>query len=370
MQGDELTNSAERPGDFRFDARRLVRAIRAVIAAAGSADAEAEHVAAALVESNLQGHDSHGIGMVPRYVAAVLAGGLVANRQPRVTVDLGALIVVDGERGYGQVIGDAAMRLAIPRAREQGSSVLALGNTHHLGRIGQFAELAVAEGLVSIHFVNVLSRPMVAAWGGTDARFGTNPCCIGIPLPGEPPMILDFATSKVAQGKMRVAHNRGEPVQLGLLLDHEGQPTTDPGFAVVEPRGALLPFGDHQGYGIAIACELLGGALTGGGTECGATRTDSSVVNGMLTILIDPQHLGTADAFARDSGAFLAWLRQSRTEDGVDRVRIPGEPERESRARRVAEGVPVDAATWSEIGAAAARVGVARAALDALARES
>ena len=99
-------------------------------------------------------------------------------------------------------------------------------------------------------------------------------------------------------------------------------------------------------------------------------RSDSSVVNGMLTILIDPRHLGTTDVFARDSGAFLAWLRQSRTGDGVDRVRIPGEPERESRARRGAEGVPVDAATWSEIGAAAARVGVARAALDALARES
>jgi len=357
-------------GDRRFDAGDLVRAIGAIIAAGGSTDAEAEHVAASLVESNLQGHDSHGIGMVPRYVAAILAGGLVANRQPRITVDLGALIAVDGQRGYGQVIGDAAMRLAISRARALGSCVLALSNAHHLGRIGQFAQLAVAEGLVSLHFVNVLSQPKVAAFGGTDARFGTNPCCIGIPLPAAPPLILDFATSVVAQGKMRVAHNKGETVTPGLLLDDAGQPTTDPRYAVVAPFGAILPFGGYKGYGLALACELLGGALTGGGTELGPAPSGEAVINGMFTVLVDPGRLGTADAFARDSAAFLEWLRASPLAADVDRVRIPGEPERESRARRMVEGVPVDTATWREIVAAAARVGVAPETVEALARDS
>ena len=358
------------PENLRFDAPHLVRAIKAIIAAGGSADAEAQHVAASLVESNLQGHDSHGIGMVPRYVAAILDGGLVANQQPRITLDLGTLITVDGQRGYGQVIGDAAMGIAISRAREGGSCVMALANSHHLGRIGQFAQLAVAEGLVSIHFVNVLSRPMVGAWGGSDARFGTNPCCIGIPQTGEPAMILDFATSMIAQGKLRVAHNQGAPVKPGVLLDDQGDPTTDPRFAVVEPLGAILPFGEHKGYGLAIACELLGGALTGGGTEHGAKLPDSRVLNGMLSILIDPRRLGTAEAFARDSGAFLSWLRKSRPGPGVDRVRIPGEPERESRARRLAEGVPVDATTWREISGAAARLGIKKDAIDALARDT
>jgi uncharacterized oxidoreductase len=365
-----MNGSRTPPGDRRFDAGRLARAIGAIIAAGGSTDAEARHVAASLVESNLQGHDSHGIGMVPRYVAAVLAGGLVANRQPRITADLGALLAVDGQRGYGQVIGDAAMRLAIARARELGSCVLALANTHHLGRIGQFAQLAVAEGLVSLHFVNVLSQPKVAAWGGTDARFGTNPCCIGIPLPGEPPLILDFATSVVAQGKLRVAHNKGEPVTPGLVLDDDGRPTTDPRYAVVAPFGAILPFGGHKGYGLALACELLGGALTGGATEQGVAPSGRAVVNGMFAVVVDPARLGTGNAFARDSAAFLAWLRDSRLAAGVDRVRIPGEPERESRARRMAEGVPVDDATWREIVAAAARVGVPADAVEALAGDA
>ena len=360
-------NSPGAQADDRcFAAAGLVRAISAIIAAGGSADAEARHVAASLVESNLQGHDSHGIGMVPRYIAAVQAGGLVANRQPRITADLGALVAVDGQRGYGQVIGDAAMRLAIPRARALGSCVLALSNAHHLGRIGQFAQLAVAEGLVSLHFVNVLSQPKVAAFGGTDARFGTNPCCIGIPLPDEPPLILDFATSVVAQGKLRVAHNKGQAVSPGLLLDDAGQPTTDPRYAVVAPWGAILPFGGHKGYGLALACELLGGALTGGGTELGPPPAGHAVVNGMFTVLVDPVRLGTSGAFARDSSAFLAWLRASPLADGVDRVRIPGEPERESRARRLAEGIPVDAATWRDIVAAGSRVGVAADTVEAL----
>jgi len=361
-------NSTRSPAvDRRFDAGGLIRAIGAIIAASGSADAEAQHVAASLVESNLQGHDSHGIGMVPRYVAAVQAGGLIANRQPRVTLDLGALIALDGQRGYGQVIGDAAMRLAIARARSQGSCVLALANTHHLGRIGQFAQLAVAEGLVSLHFVNVLSPPKVAAWGGIDARFGTNPCCFGIPLAGEPPLILDFATSVVAQGKLRVAHNKGEAVAPGLLLDDAGAPTTDPRFAVIDPFGAILPFGGHKGYGLALACELLGGALTGGGTELGTAPSGHAVLNGMFTVVVDPGRLGTADAFARDSAAFLAWLRESPVAAGVDRVRIPGEPEREARAQRLAHGVPVDATTWRDIVAAASRVGVAPDTVEALA---
>ena len=365
-----MNSSRAQSGVRHFDVGRMVRAISAIIAAGGSTDAEAGHVAASLVESNLQGHDSHGIGMVPRYVAALLAGGLVANRQPRVTLELGTLITVDGQRGYGQVIGDAAMQLAITRARELGSCVLALANTHHLGRIGQFAQLAVAEGLVSLHFVNVRSPPKVAAWGGIDARFGTNPCCVGIPLPGEPPLILDFATSVVAQGKMRVAHNKGESVTPGLLLDDAGQPTTDPRYAVVPPFGAILPFGGHKGYGLALACELLGGALTGGGTELGAAPSGSAVVNGMFTVLVDPGRLGTAGAFARDSAAFLEWLRQSPLAADVDRVRIPGEPERESRARRLAEGIPVDAATWREIVVAASRVGVPPDTVEALVRDS
>ncbi|WP_287066956.1 malate/lactate/ureidoglycolate dehydrogenase, partial [Ramlibacter sp.] len=248
------------------------------------------------------------------------------------------------------------------RAQASGSCILALSNAHHLGRIGHFAELAVARGLVSLHFVNVLSRAVVAPWGGTDGRFGTNPCCIGVPLAGQPPFVLDFATSRVAQGKMRVAHNEGRAVEPGLLIDEHGRPTTDPGVVVVPQSngllGALLPFGEHKGYGLAVACELLGGALTGGGTWHRPNGNQRAVVNGMLAILIDPQRLGTATAFEQEALAFVDWLRQSPPAPGEDAVRIAGEPEREARAQRERDGLPVDDTTWSEIVAAGRKVGV------------
>ena len=354
--------------DHIFQAAALERAIGAVIAAAGSHHAEASHVARSLVESNLRGHDSHGIGMTPRYVDATLDGGLLPNAQARVTLDTGSLLALDGARGYGQVIGDQAMEQATVRCRTHGSCVMALANTHHLGRIGQFGEVAASRGLVSLHFVNVLSAPRVAPWGGADARYGTNPCCVAIPIPGELPLILDFATSAVAQGKLRVAYNKGEQVAPGLLIDDRGAPTTDPRYAVVPPHGAMMPFGEHKGYGLAVVCELLGGALTGSGTEDGAHRAHSGVINGMLTIVIDPARLGTSEALARYTERFLGWLRGSPVAEGFDRVRIAGEPEREMRARRSVDGIPVDVTTWNAIGQAAEKVGLARDRVDALAR--
>src|SRR6267143_816198 len=181
-----------------FQAGPLTRAIEAIVAAGGSEPREAKLVADNLVTANLTGHDSHGVGMIPRYIDALLEGGLEANRHPLATLDAGALLALDGRKGYGQAIGLDAMRMAIERAKQHGSCVMALGNTHHL-------------------------------------------CCIGVPLPGEPPFILDYATSAVAQGKLRVAHNKREKVPPGRLIDNQGNPTDDPRYAVVPPFGAMLP---------------------------------------------------------------------------------------------------------------------------------
>ncbi|AEG91982.1 malate/lactate/ureidoglycolate dehydrogenase [Ramlibacter tataouinensis] len=344
-----------------FFAPELRARAAAVLQAAGSDPDEARQVAANLVLANLSGHDSHGVGMLPRYVDAVLEGGLQPNASAEVTLDAGALLALDGRRGYGQVVGEQAMRLAMDRALAQGSCVMALANAHHLGRIGHFAEMAVAQGLVSLHFVNVLSRPVVAPWAGGDGRFGTNPFCAGIPLAGREPFILDFATSRVAQGKMRVAHNEGRPAEPGYLIDRQGQPTTDPGVVVVPDAagrlGALLPFGEHKGSGLAIACELLGGALTGGGTWHREPDARRAVVNGMLSIVINPRKLGTQDSFAREATAFVDWLRRSPAAPGTDGVRLAGEPEREARARREREGIAIDNQTWAEIVAASVKVG-------------
>jgi len=351
-----------------FQAEALRRAIEAIVAAGGSEPAEARLVADNLVTANLLGHDSHGVGMIPRYIDAVLEGGLAPNQHPKATLDTGVLLALDGCKGYGQSIGRDAMQMAIERAQRHGSCIMTLGNSHHLGRIGHWAEMAVAQGLISIHFVNVISHARVAPYGGRDARFGTNPCCIGVPLPGEPPFLLDYATSAVAQGKLRVAHNKGVKVPLGRLIDPEGNATQDPRYAVLPPFGAMLAFGEHKGYGMAIACELLGGALTGGGTWHYDESSKQRVLNGMLTIVLDPRKLGTAAAFEREARLFLDWLRKSRAAPGFDRVRIAGEPEREMRERRSRDGVPVDEATWEEILGAADKLKLARARVQALAR--
>ena len=208
-----------------FRKENLVRAIEAIVAKGGSDAREARMVAENLVTANLMGHDSHGIGMIPRYIDAVLEGGLAPNQHPKANIDTGALLALDGCKGYGQTIGRESMQMAIERTKRHGSCIMTLANSHHLGRIGHWAEMAVAEGFVSIHFVNVISHARVAPYAGRDARFGTNPCTIGVPLPGEPPFVLDFATSAVAQGKLRVAHNKGAKVPFGRLIDPEGNPT-------------------------------------------------------------------------------------------------------------------------------------------------
>ncbi|HWI10024.1 MAG TPA: malate/lactate/ureidoglycolate dehydrogenase [Burkholderiaceae bacterium] len=333
----------------------------------GSAAREAELVADNLIQANLTGHDSHGIGMLPRYANAFLEGGLKPNVHALTALDTGALLALDGQAGFGQVIGHETMTLGIARAQAHGSCIVALANAHHLGRIGAWAEMAVDQGLVSVHFVNVISRPIVAPWGGRDARFGTNPFAVGIPVPGRAPVILDLATSVVAQGKTRVAHNKGEQLAPGQLLDDRGEPTTDPRFGVVEPYGALRTFGEHKGFGLALVCELLGGALAGGLAAQGAADGRQRVLNGMLTILFDPQRLGDAAVWAGEMRAFLDWVVASPPQADTERVRVAGEPERETRAQRLAHGIPVDATTWAELLAAAAKLGRDPARVHALA---
>ena len=343
----------------------LASRVTQLFVAAGTQAPVAQQVADNLVMANLSGHDSHGVGMAPRYVDAILEGNLDPQARPTIRTDNGMLLGLDGQAGFGQVVGEDAMLLAFERVQQHGACIMALARSHHLGRIGHFAEMAVAKGWVSLHFVSVFARPVVAPFGGTDGRFGTNPCCIGIPLgygeTAQEPFILDFATSRVAQGKMRVAHNEGRSVTPGTLIDEHGLPTTDPGVVVVPQSngrmGALLPFGDYKGFGMAVACELLGGALTGGGTWHHEPDGRRAVLNSMLTIVIDPKGLGASGSFASEALAFVDWLRQSPDAPGSSGVHLAGEPEREARAARGRDGIRVDDGTWSELTASATRLG-------------
>ncbi|WP_426959553.1 malate/lactate/ureidoglycolate dehydrogenase [Muricoccus radiodurans] len=333
---------------------------RAIFRAAGSDEAEAAIVADDLVEANLQGHDSHGVVLLPIYVRRQIAGELRVNQHARFVRDDAPFAVVDGNLGFGQVIAREAMDWAIATARSGGIAVTALRNTHHIGRVGAYGEQVCAAGLVSLHFVNVISgQPVVASFGGRGGRFGTNPICIAVPGgPGQAPVILDFATSAIAAGKVRVALNAGRQVPAGALIDAEGQPTTEPGDFFNAPRGALLPFGGHKGSGLALMCEILGGALTGAGTNQPATPKDGPTTNGMLSFVIDPARLCSTEAFQAELEAIIAHTRDSAPAVPGEAVLVAGEPERRRRRDRLAGGIPLDDRSWEEIREAARSVAI------------
>ncbi len=331
-----------------------------VCTALGSEGGEARLVADQLVGANLAGHDSHGIGMMPYYVASVGAGRLFVNRHASVASDAGPLLVMDGNRAFGQVAAFEATTMAVVRARETGVCLLALRDSFHIGRIGHWGEQCARAGLVSLHFVNVAGNdPLVAPYGGAEARFSTNPVCIAIPGDDDrPAALLDMATSVIAVGKARVAHNSGLPLPPDAALDDDGAITRDPAGLVSLPRrGAILAFGDHKGSGLAIMCELLGAALTGGTTIAPDNERDYSALNSMLAIVIDPDRLAGRGALAAEAAEVLDYVRSSRAREGFDEVLTPGEPEARSRADR-ADGIPVDAGTVAELRSAAADAGL------------
>lgn len=327
--------------------------------AAGSTPVEATLTADHLVGANLAGHDSHGVGMVPRYVDSWLAGELQLNRHAEITQDSGTMLALDGRHGMGQVVAYEAMQLTIERAKRHGVCVSGLKHSHHLGRVGHWAEQAIAAGLISIHFVNAVSKPVVAPHGGAEARFLTNPFTVGIPVPGREPILLDFATSAIALGKARVAYNSGNKVPPGSLVDRDGVKTDDPAVLFPPPgtpRGALLPFGGHKGYALAMICELLGSALTGGDTTRPAHATMKHAIwNNMLTIVFDPQRMSTGDVFGSEANAFIEWVQSARLQQGSDAVLMPGEPEQASRKAR-ANALPMDSGTLAQMDQAAEAV--------------
>lgn len=332
--------------------------------AAGSGEREAALTADHLVSANLAGHDSHGVGMAPRYVNALLQGELQLNQVVAVAHDGGSVLTLDGRRGLGQSVMRQAMELAIARARANGVCVMGLRNAHHIGRVGHWAEQAAAEGLVSIHFTNAVSNPpMVAPYGGASARFLTNPFTVGIPRAGGETILVDFATSAIAHGKVRVAYHRKEQVAAGCLIDAEGRPTRDPAVMFEPPEGpygALLPFAAHKGYALAMACELLGAALCGGETARPANlNMKYAIWNNTLAIVFDPARLGSAGSFETEARSFVEWVKSAPLSGAVDSIQMPGDPERRSRKERAA-AIPIDSGTLLQLDSAAAAIATAR----------
>jgi len=349
-----------------IEERNLTKVALEILTHGGSDEYEAGLVAAHLVRANMTGHDSHGVGMLPTYIRNVQTGLVTPGMPARLVKDDGAILVFDGQRGYGQRVANEAMSAALRRCAETGLVVMALRNAHHIGRVGAYGEQSIAAGLVSLHFVNVIDHdPVVAPFGGRDARFTTNPLCIAMPATATTPAVmLDMATSKIAMGKARVAMNRHKPVPVGTILDARGEPTTDPGVMFQQPRGSLLPFGEHKGYGLALFCELLGGVLTGGGTIQPENPRRGAIVNNMLTFVVDPRRLVDHAWMEAEIDAVVRYIKESppAVEDGE--VMVAGDPERKMSAERQLNGIPVEEATWEEILLAGEAVGLRRSLLE------
>ena len=353
--------STQAANEQRIAVDTLHAYVRAIWEHAGSAQREAELVADHLVMSNLKGHDSHGVGMIPRYVASLGEGQLKLNTHAEIVREVGAVLTVDGRKGFGQVVAYEAMEHGIERAKKLGVCAVGLRNAHHIGRIGHWAEQCAKAGLVSFHFVNVAGDPLVAPFGGIDRRFGTNPFCAAYPRDGKSPLVLDFATAGIAYGKTRVAYNKGVKVAPGMLLDHEGKPTIEPKVMHEEPFGSLTAFGLHKGSGLAALCEIFGGALSGGYTTHESTLEKSSaIINCMTSVILDPNAFD-APAAQAEAEAFLEWMKASPRAEGAEAIYAPGEPEEARCAERTANGIAIDPTTWKQIRDSAAKSGMAEA---------
>jgi uncharacterized oxidoreductase len=267
---------------------------------------------------------------------------------------------MDGHNGFGQVVGREAMTAAITRAKKNGACVLAFRHSAHLGRIGDWAGMAADAGLASFHFVNVTGTgaSRVAPFGGSDGRLATNPVAAALPRPEGGHIVLDMATSMVAEGKIAVAANRGKAVPAGWLIDGAGEPTTDALKLYGDPPGAILPFGLYKGYGLSLFCDLFAGALIGSGTIADRHDPPSRIENNMLAVLINPDTLGNRRAMDAQVERIIAYVQASPPADPDGAVLLPGDPERRTKAERLALGIPIEPATWNQIVAAAISVGL------------
>jgi uncharacterized oxidoreductase len=328
-----------------------------ILEAAGTPPADAALVAAHLVEANLQGHDSHGVIRLERYVRNVLDGVTRPGAEVRIEQDGETTAVIDGGWNFGQVVAHHTMAVAIEKARAHGTGIAVAHRCGHVGRVGAYAEQAIADGMVGIAMVNnhgggrVMSAP-----GGIERRLSPNP--IAVALPVDPPFVLDMTTSTVAEGKLRIARNRGKPVPDGWIRDAEGSPATAPEAFYGPPAGSLRPLGGslaYKGFGLALVVEALAGALSPAGTSRPGAP---SVGNGLFCMAVNVSRFRPLDEFAASIEALIDYVKSPPYASRVDAIETAGDPERRSKQEREADGIPIEDATWAQMVEAGESVGV------------
>ena len=347
--------------EIRVDVNYAIELITDIFKAKSCNNYEAKTIAERLCGSNLKGHDSHGIVRVPRYVLWMEWGWVFPNIKPELIVDSGALALIDAKQGFGQVAGEFAVDEGIKRAKLHGVSVVGLKNSGHLGRIGDWSERAADAGLVSLHFVNVRGSLLVAPFGGSDRRGSTSPLSIGVPSKDTDHIILDMATSTVAEGKVMVAQKGGKPLPAGALIDSNGNLTINPEvmYGKINENevpnsengtGAITAFGLHKGSGINFMMEILGGALTGSGVSAGIDDTEKrKFANGMLSLYVKVDNMVNFEYFLNEVRSYADFVRSSPPANKNEKVLIPGDKEISTYKDRLANGLPVAPIVWKNI---------------------
>jgi len=310
----------------------------------GAETSTAEGWAELLVETSLLGFDTHGIRMLDRYVKHIQAGGINLGAKPRTIDDAGSCVRLDGQAGLGHIAADEATGIAIERARQYGIACVTLRNCNHVGACGVYARQAAAQDCIGI--CSVVSRAGIAPWGGKQALLGLNVVAIAAPIAGKADFLLDIAMSRTAMGRITRALNLGQSIPDKWALDVDGNPTADP---IEAKRGTLVPIGEHKGYGLAMAVEmlvvLLGGGEFGHQVTSWIQQPEESMGQSFMAIAIDIRRFVEPDEFKNRFQAWAELITGSPTRDGFERIFYPGEIEAETYARRVAEGIPIDGHT-------------------------
>jgi hydroxycarboxylate dehydrogenase B len=342
-----------------LSADKLTNFADALFRASGVPDEEASRVARSLVDANLCGPDSHGLIRVVQYIEAIRDGRLKPGAPFTVVKQTAGVLVVDGGQGLGQVQAHRLLDRLVPRAQALGLAAGTLMHCGHIGRLGEYAEAAAAHKLALLASVNNHGFGRgVAPPGGKEARIGTNPLCVGVPTRAEP-VVLDIGTSVVAEGKVRVAFNKGEQVPAGWLLDPEGRPTTDPSVLYKEPRGSILPLGGPQaykGFGIGLVLDMLVGGLSG--APCSTPGAPNLSANAVLFLVLDIDQFTGAGHFLSETTGLANNIRACPKAEGAPEILLPGDPERRAKAQRGKTGIPLDDGTWQQLTLLAERLQV------------
>lgn len=315
-----------------------------IYAALGSPEEKAMFVAETLVEANLTGHDSHGVHYFVHYSRRIREGFIKPEAEPRVEKETASSAMIDGRWGFGQVTAMRTMEVAVEKARDSVVAAVGAYNCNHIGRIGYYTEWAAKQDMIGLLYVNV-GNPSASVYNGMGRAFGTNPLSVSVPTGSETPFLVDYATSVVAHGKVSVARAKHERIPRHWARDKYGRETDDPN--ALYDGGWLLPFGLYKGYGLQLVTELLGAVLTGSRTGRDEAKGAPSS-NGVFAIAINPEGFVGANAFKEKTGWLLRKVKEIEPVAG-ERVLVPGEPEKESKARRLAEGIPLPEETWGQI---------------------